>query len=219
MSRVTDALRAAARAVRANALGSLPKEGDHVPFEGETYEVTHVKPFTDRAAERHELTLRRPAGTDTFHVNVMADGSWERVPERSPIQVDAGLASYLYRDPVEKEELKSLILRHALTSVEGGMDVNDNSHALQHLLFAFSDLFGDGEFLKGEAAEKFARQAYLKEGGSEEAFEWSGTMEEIASRGGIPKWLMSALATAQAEDDRALYEMARKRMAASRSRS
>ena len=64
----------------ANALLSLPNEGDSISFEGEALLVTKVTPFVDKAEERHEITVKRPQGAEVFHLSVDNNGNYTRLP-------------------------------------------------------------------------------------------------------------------------------------------
>jgi hypothetical protein len=126
-------------------------------------------------------------------------------------KLSSGLASYLFRDPVDAEELKSLILRFAVTRLTEDPNDESTGSAVHFLLFAYEEAFGKTGWLTGEMASQYARKIYEKQGLDPNNFFMP---EALDLEKGLPKWLIEMIAEIQAEDDKALYEFGRKRMAA-----
>lgn len=117
-------------------------------------------------------------------------------------KMSAAFASFMYREPVEKDELRAVIIRVA---VANGDDDPENKvpGVLDELLGAYSVMYGEKSFINGDAAEKFFQQMFVKHGGQEESYLWPDALGW--QRGsGWPKWLLAAVAEVEAEKDKAV---------------
>ena len=128
--------------------------------------------------------------------------------------LSSAFTGYLYKKPLSREEMKSMVLRALISEMEDGSNPDSSANALKYLVYAYHARFGGSGFVKGGGAERIALALYKKAapGAEDESFYWPDIMEIANPRVGWPKWALKAIGDYQAEENEGLRQYAKEHL-------